>query len=289
LLSISRYHIRVFFLLIFILIGTTACNLPAPDVAPALPSPLPIENDPATSTAQVTQSLIETPNLQATNPPTPTGTPTSTSTSTPTASITFTATSTSTQTLTPTEVSTATQTDTPAPSVPIAHILMQANCRYGPGTAYLYSHGLYAGDRAPVDGKNPSGTWLWIKPENLERHCWVSSSVLEIDGNISVVPQVQPRLPRTTFAGPPSNIQAVRNGDRVNVSWDPVLLSEDKRRGYLLEVTLCQNGTRLSFAVQTDNSSIEFQDEQTCSAASGGKLYTAEKHGYSDPVTIPWP
>jgi len=101
---------------------------------------------------------------------------------------------------------------------------------------------------------------------------------------------VQPvRLPRTTFAGPPSNVGARRDGDQVTVSWDRVPLSEDKNRGYLLEVNVCQNGGFFWMAVQTYETSYTFTDQPGCTAASSGKLYTAEKHGYSDPVAIPWP
>jgi hypothetical protein len=42
-------------------------------------------------------------------------------------------------------------------------------------------------------------------------------------------------------------------------------------------------------AVNTDDNSYTFNDETGCSKSSGGKLYTVEKHGYTDPVEIPWP
>jgi len=32
-----------------------------------------------------------------------------------------------------------------------------------------------------------------------------------------------------------------------------------------------------------------FTDEAGCAEASSGLLYTVEKHGYTDPVPIPWP
>jgi hypothetical protein len=31
-----------------------------------------------------------------------------------------------------------------------------------------------------------------------------------------------------------------------------------------------------------------FTDQPGCSQPSGGKLYTVEKHGYTDPVDIRW-
>ena len=81
----------------------------------------------------------------------------------------------------------------------------------------------------------------------------------------------------------------MRSDDEVTVSWDDVPLSEDKRRGYLIEAITCQNGVRLPVIIQTDASSYTFEDEPTCAEKSSGLLYTAEKHGYSDPVQIPWP
>jgi hypothetical protein len=166
---------------------------------------------------------------------------------------------------------------------------MQANCRYGPGTAYLYAHGLYEGDRGEINGRNYAGTWLWIKPENLDWHCWVAASVVEITGDIGTVVVHRSSLPHSSLYGPPQNVQASRDGDRVVISWNKVWMTEDDDRGYLIEATICQNGNLISVAVQTDRPRFEFSDQQNCSDGSGGRLYTVEKHGYSDPVTIPWP
>lgn len=103
------------------------------------------------------------------------------------------------------------------------------------------------------------------------------------------VPFVVSILPHTTFAGPPPNLQATRNGSEVTVTWDKVELSDDKRRGYLIEAMVCQNGAYFPMNVHTDDTTYTFTDEAGCKTPSGGKLYTAEKHGYSDPVDIPWP
>jgi hypothetical protein len=168
-------------------------------------------------------------------------------------------------------------------------VIKQANCRYGPGTAYLYRWGLYPGDTGVVHGRSWNGTWLWIKPDNLDSHCWASEIVFEIEGDKMSVREQKVVLPKTTFAGPPGNVRAVRSDDHVTVSWDVVVLSDDKRRGYLLEVFICRNGALVPLIVHTDNTSYQFTDQADCSGRSGGLLYTAEKHGYSDPVTIPWP
>lgn len=167
---------------------------------------------------------------------------------------------------------------------------MQAFCRYGPGKAYLYSHGLYEGDRAVVEGRNPSGAWLWIQPENLERHCWMAKSVAEVSGDVMSLPVVQTRLPMANdLYGPPEWVEAVRDGERVIVTWKAVWMTEDDDRGYLIEAQVCQNGNLIFMAVHTDEPGYEFVDEAGCSGESGGLLYVVEKHGYVNPVEIPWP
>jgi hypothetical protein len=171
----------------------------------------------------------------------------------------------------------------------VVTVLEQANCRYGPGQAYLYSHGLYAGDRAAVDGRSGSGGWLWVQPENLDRHCWVAASVVTPVENVMELPAVTSRLPHSTLYGPPEAVEAVRQGDRVIVAWEPVKMTEDDDRGYLIEASVCDNGRRIWTAVHTDGNTYEFTDSPGCSGESGGKLYTVEKHGYTDPVEIPWP
>jgi hypothetical protein len=196
---------------------------------------------------------------------------------------------TATVTRTPTITSTATITPTPTRDFPDVTVKMQANCRYGPGTAYLYRWGLYPGDKAEVHGRNWNGSWWWILPDNLpESHCWASEIVFEETVVPESVPLVQVPLPHTTFAGPPGNVTAERKGNQVTVRWSEVPLSDDKRRGYLIEAMVCQDGAFFPLIVQTDALEYTFRDDDTCAGQSGGLLYTAEKHGYSDPVQIGW-
>jgi hypothetical protein len=234
-------------------------------------------------------SATETSTPTPTDQPTATATPTSTFTLTPTHTETPLPSETPTITLTPTVTATFTPSPTSTPNFPKVTVNRQANCRYGPGTAYLYRWGLYPGDTGEIQGRNYNGTWLFIKPDNLDSYCWASEIVFDIEGDKMSVRVQDVRLPKTTFAGPPANVQAVRSGDRVTVTWDTVILSDDKRRGYLLEVNVCQNGILVQRIVHSDNPSYQFDDDTNCSVPSGGLLYTAEKHGYSDPVKIPWP
>jgi uncharacterized protein (DUF427 family) len=227
----------------------------------------------------------------ATPPPsataTDTATTTVTATSTPTPTMTLTATP--TITWTPTITDTPTITLTPTYAFPEATAKMQAHCRYGPGTAYLHAGDLYPGDKMVVHNRNYDGSWLWVLPEKQAWHCWVSSSVVDVVGNVSILTVYFHPLPHSTLYGPPKNVRAERKGGKVTVTWDEVWMTEDDNRGYLIEATLCQNGYQYDTAVHTDTTSYTFTDETNCKSKSHGKLYTVEKHGYTDPVKIPWP
>lgn len=216
---------------------------------------------------------------------------TATATQTPTATFTPTITNTPTITLTPTITQTPTITPTSTPDYPDVTVKMQANCRYGPGTAYLYRWGLYPGDTADVRGRNWDGSWWWIHPSNLppKQNCWASKIVFNETIDPATVHFVQVALPHTTFAGPPENVQATRSGNQVTVTWNAVPLSDDKRRGYLLEIQACESTMNYPLIVQTDETAYTIRDDQDCKEKASGLLYTAEKHGYSDPVQIPWP
>ncbi len=269
-------------LIVLLSIALTACNLPGGEthVLPPKLSP--------TGAAAILASLALTTAPPPALPPTASASPTASQT--PTGTATPSPTRTPTETLTPTPAGSPTPSLTPTFDFPDVTVKEQANCRYGPGTAYLYSHGLYAGDRGEVHGRNAPGTWLWIKPENLERHCWVAASVVEVRGEIFSVAVVDPPLPRANaLYSAPKNVRAVREGNQVTVTWKRVNMTQDDDRGYLLEVYLCQDSALIFVAVRTDDTRYTFTDEPGCKGKSGGLLYTVEKHGYPDPVEIPWP
>lgn len=196
---------------------------------------------------------------------------------------------TSTATLSPTITNTPTITPTPTFDFPDFLVGEQANCRYGPGTAYLYAAGLFEGDHAEVRGRNYSGTWLYLKPDNIDYFCWAAASVGEVQGDVFSVLVWQPNLPRTTFIGPVSQVQASRDGNQVTVIWEPVQVNPpEDSRGYLIEAYVCQNGGLVFQAVHTDENTYTFLDDPSCGNSSG-LLYAVEKHGYTAPVQIPWP
>jgi hypothetical protein len=166
---------------------------------------------------------------------------------------------------------------------------MQAFCRYGPGRAYLPAGDLYAGDRGFVWNRNFNGSWLWVRFDKLWYACWVSASVLEVEGDIFSVVTYNPPLPKSTLYGPPDDVEAYRDGGTVIVSWDRVNMTEDDDRGYLIEAQICQNGYLIDIAAHTNDNEYTFSDEENCDRSSNGRLYTVEKHGYTDWVPIPWP
>lgn len=141
-----------------------------------------------------------------------------------------------------------------------------------------------------MHGRNEYGTWLWVQPEDLDRHCWAAASLFEIIGGIDTVNIVKTQLPKSGFVRLPEGVVAFRDGNEVTVSWSHAYyIPQEDRRGYLLEFFLCQNGAYFWTAYHTQKNDLTVIDDPGCLGPSSGLIYIAEKHGYSDAVTIPWP
>ena len=231
---------------------------------------------------------------------TPTFTPTPTDTATPTFSPTPTFTLTPTETQTPTVTPTPTVTDTPTitPTATFAFpevvVNTQAHCRYGPSKAYLHAADLYAGDRGTVRGRFRYSNWLYIKFDKLNYFCWVSPSVVEVSGDVTTVYYTEPNLQSigSNQYGPPKNVSAKRDGNKVTITWNQMKMTKDKDRGYFIEAWVCQDGAYLWWTVSFPDqytTSYTVKDEPGCGEPSQGEILTVEKHGYSEPATIPWP
>jgi len=217
---------------------------------------------------------------------------TETSTSVPT--------STATQTLTATPAFTATMTPSPTIAAtatftfPAATVNKQAHCRYGPSVAYLHAADLLPGDTGTVRERYIYGNWLYVKFDKLNYFCWVAPSVVDVVGDISTLKYTELNLQSigSNMYGPPKGVTATRSGAFVVISWEQVEMTKDKDRGYLLELFVCQNGNYLWWTDSYPDqftTSYEVKDESGCSQPSSGKLYTVEKHGFSEPAIIPWP
>ncbi len=220
---------------------------------------------------------------------TPTQTPSATPTQTPTITLTPTVTLTPTETPTPTITPTFTVTPTATFDFPDASVLMQAHCRYGPAKGYLHAGDLYPGDQGLVWNRNWDASWLWIKWFKQSWPCWVSASVVEVEGDPFSVVEYYAPLPWSELYGPTKSVWAERKGDKVTVSWEAVYMTEDDDRGYMLKVRHCVNGFLIESVVSTYKTSYTFEDKLSCDRSSSGLVYVVEKHGYTEPVNIPWP
>jgi hypothetical protein len=264
---------RPVLLFLAINIVIAACNLPA------MASP----QQQSTQVAQVATSTAIAWTLTPADTITPTSTPTETSTITPTATI----------TLTPTDTFTPTITPSPTFAFPSVTVNKQAHCRYGPATAYLHAADLYAGDKGTVRGRFQLSKWLYIKFDKLNYFCWVAPSVVDVVGDIQKIRYAEVKLPGPSiYYNAPDNVVAVRDGNKVKITWDQVHMTDDKDRGYFLDLFVCQDGAYLWWPISFPDqytTSYTVKDESGCPTPSGGKIYTVEKHGYSKPKDIVWP
>jgi hypothetical protein len=216
-----------------------------------------------------------------------------TETSLPTATFTPTYTPTLTSTTTSTPIITSTPNFTfPTVTVNVANLA----CLFGPAKAYLWARDLHQGDTGFVWGRAPVGVWLYVKMDSLDIPCWVHPLYVDVKGDVNTVQVQSVWLPITNaLYGPPQNVEAVRDGDKVTVTWDEVYMTVDDDRGYFLDVWVCQDGSFVWMPVgrvelpDQYHTSYTFTDQPGCSQPSGGKIYTVEKHGLTSPVDIPWP
>lgn len=254
---------RVYKIMVLIFLFLSACA----------PSTEQSNSTAAAATATIEEST-ETPE------PTPTSTPT--------------ATSEPTMTFTPTIEVSPTVSATPTFTFPGVTVNKQAHCRYGPSVAYLHAADLYPGDAGTVRGRFIYSNWLYVKFDKLNYFCWVAPSVVDVVGDVSTVAYKELNLQSigSNMYGPPTNVTAVRDGNNVTISWNRVEMTNDDDRGYLLELFVCQDTFYKwwtdSYPDQ-DSTSYTVRDEPGCAQPSSGKLYTVEKHGFSEPAIIPWP
>jgi len=207
-------------------------------------------------------------------------------------------TETSTPTLTPTATITLTPTITPTPTFTFPSVVVsaaQAHCRYGPNVAYLHAADLFEGDTGTARSRWYLSKWLLVKFDKLDYFCWVAPSVVEVSGDLETIIKLS-ELNLTSIGsnqyGPPKNVVATRNDSKVTITWDQMKMTDDKDRGYFLDLFVCQDGFYLWWPISfPDQFTISYtvKDEAGCPVPSQGVIYTVEKHGYSEPKTITWP
>jgi hypothetical protein len=257
-----------FFPFIILLLLITACGLSTGgQPAPASPTPQPV----ITATSFL---------------------PADTSTSSPNPTVIV------TPTLTETPAPTETATQTPLPVVESLRaqvIAGKLSCRYGPGAEYLYLYALNQGANIKLIGRTDANDWVWVEGTN---KCWVKAEFLEIAGEPTALPIVYPdlaKLPVSPYYPGPSWANATREGNRVEITWEPVPISpgkyeDENMHQYIIEVWRCEGGQIL---FETLGSNFPFMvvenDEAGCSQPSHGFVYVQEKHGYGGPIEVPWP
>jgi len=171
-------------------------------------------------------------------------------------------------------------------------VLEQANCRYGPGAAYLYKYGLYPGNNIEIIGRNYPGTWIVIQAIGGTNPCWVKASLLDISGDVMTVAPMELPLPMSPYYGPLTGVYAERNGNEVIISWNPMELragDDSLQYPYLIEAWLCQNGQLTFNPIGSWETIVFVQDEPGCAEPSHARVYGVEKHGYTLWITVPWP
>ncbi len=244
------------------------------------------------ATATATATLP--PPTETPIPDTPTPSPTTTPT--PTATATRTPTPTRTRTPTPTRTATSTNSPTASPTATVggqaATVNSQAFCRYGPSTAYLSRADMFTGDPVTLQGRYQYGSWVWVKPEKIPTSCWISASLLDPPVVLNDLPIVDHRISMifSQDIAPPDNMTAMRAGDTVTISWDPIAVAGPDFQGYLLDAFVCQGGAYLKFITNTLNTTINVTDQKNvCAGPSSGVIYGVTVRGYTDPVPITWP
>jgi uncharacterized protein YraI len=98
---------------------------------------------------------------------------------------------------------------TPMPTnenIPInGKVILNANCRLGPGTVYGIKGYLIQGEQAHVEGRNAASSWWLITKDGDEMSCWVTAMAISLDGSPEILPVVPPPpTPTATFKPSPT-------------------------------------------------------------------------------------
>ncbi len=100
---------------------------------------------------------------------------------------------------------------------PTATVAVDAlNLRQGPGTGYTIVDVLRSGDSATVTGRDAAGTWYQVKLAD-GRTGWVNGSFVQLSGDATGVPVVQPQPFRPhprRFLQRPRQPRATRSSSR---------------------------------------------------------------------------
>jgi hypothetical protein len=288
----SKNRFRTAALLILLAFSAAACApaVPANTPAPILQMAQVTREITQVVTQEVTVEVTQVVEVPVTNTPTP-------------------ILETATPTLTPTRTRIPSATPTWSPprvEVVSAPGTEKSACWYGPSTGYLYKYGLPDGVWMRVIGRNEEGSWVAVKagddPDS--NACWIQTQLVKfLQGTIADVPVLWIALPYSVLYKPPTAVSTNRVGDEVTIFWQPIWMTEDDYRGYMVEAWVCQGGRQVFRPIgyvtsYTDNQlmiarkgiiAVKVVDEPGCDMPSRARLYAVEKHGYTNYVMVPWP
>jgi hypothetical protein len=288
----SKNRFRTAALLILLAFSAAACApaVPANTPAPILQMAQVTREITQVVTQEVTVEVTQVVEVPVTNTPTP-------------------ILETATPTLTPTRTRIPSATPTWSPprvEVVSAPGTEKSACWYGPSTGYLYKYGLPDGVWMRVIGRNEEGSWVAVKagddPDS--NACWIQTQLVKfLQGTIADVPVLWIALPYSVLYKPPTAVSTNRVGDEVTIFWQPIWMTEDDYRGYMVEAWVCQGGRQVFRPIgyvtsYTDNQlmiarkgiiAVKVVDEAGCDMPSRARLYAVEKHGYTNYVMVPWP
>ena len=72
-------------------------------------------------------------------------------------------------------------------------VLVNTNCRSGPGKVYKYLGALLVGEEASIYGSDPSGSWYYINnPDVEDGFCWIWGFYAQTSQNIAALPVFTP-------------------------------------------------------------------------------------------------
>lgn len=170
----------------------------------------------------------------------------------------------------------------------------QVNCRYGPGAMYLYKYGLREGNTLEVIARNQPGSWILVQAIGGNNPCWMNAELMEIGGDVMAVAPVDPHIIMawSPYYSALTGVSAVRDGDQVTISWQPLILragDSAEQVPYVVEAWLCQGGQLVFTPYGVYETQLVIQDEPGCTEPSYARVMGAEKHGYTPWIKVDLP
>jgi len=143
-----------------------------------------------------------------------------------------------------------------------------------------------------IIGRNETGTWVVVQAIGGNNPCWVKASLIDIKGDVMTVAPTWLPLPESPYYGPLKGVSAIRQGNAVILSWEPLVLKagdDSLQYPYLVEAWLCTNGKLAFTPIGSWETILTVQDEAGCMELSHARVYGVEKHGYTAWVNFAWP